>query len=114
VCAFHLAGSTLMRNSIARLKSFQKLSKSCVNALRRLAGTLKCVENQLASFPKPRLSPRFPQRSGYICIGLLPNAQAVVPAPDGGYPGGNTANGPFALSANTTGFVNTATGSGAL
>jgi hypothetical protein len=24
------------------------------------------------------------------CIGLLPGAQAVVPAPDGGYPGGNT------------------------
>jgi hypothetical protein len=30
---------------------------------------------------------------GIVCIGLLPKAQAVVPAPDGGYPGANTAEG---------------------
>ena len=34
---------------------------------------------------------------GIACIGLFPNAQAVVPAPDGGYPGGNTAEGQAAL-----------------
>jgi hypothetical protein len=28
---------------------------------------------------------------GIVCIGLMPTAQAVIPAPDGGYPGGNTA-----------------------
>jgi hypothetical protein len=28
---------------------------------------------------------------GIVCIGLLPGAQAILPAPDGGYPGGNTA-----------------------
>src|SRR4029453_3721161 len=31
------------------------------------------------------------------CFGLLPRAQAVVPAPDGGFPGGNTAEGQAAL-----------------
>jgi hypothetical protein len=46
------------------------------------------------------------------CITLLPKAQAVVPAPDGGYPGGNTAEGQSALlNLNTsTGFYNTAVG----
>jgi hypothetical protein len=64
-------------------------------------------------------------------IGLVPKAQAVSPAPDGGYPGGNTAEGQKALSslttggfnaaigyfslfANTTGSFNTAVGAGAL
>ena len=26
-----------------------------------------------------------------VCFGLLPTTQAVIPPPDGGYPGGNTA-----------------------
>ena len=34
---------------------------------------------------------------GIACIGLLPGAQAVSPPPDGGYPGGNTAEGQNAL-----------------
>ena len=44
---------------------------------------------------------------GIVFIGFLPTAQAVVPAPDGGYPGGNTAS---ALSHLTTGTYNTALG----
>ena len=44
------------------------------------------------------------------CFGLLPNAQAVSPAPDGGYPGGNTAEGQSALLSLTTGGSNTAIG----
>src|SRR6266511_782757 len=66
-----------------------------------------------------------------LCLGLLPNAQAVNPPPDGGYPGFNTAEGQnalfslttgsantavgwFSLSSDTTGSFNTATGAGAL
>lgn len=41
---------------------------------------------------------------------LLPRVQAVVPAPDGGYPGGNTAEGQNALLSITTGGYNTAVG----
>ena len=36
------------------------------------------------------------------CFGLLPRARAVTPAPDGGYPNGNSAEGDSALSGLTT------------
>ena len=66
-----------------------------------------------------------------VCFALSPAAQAVTPAPDGFYPGSNTAEGEnalfslttgefntaigaFALYSNTTGFDNTAIGSRAL
>jgi trimeric autotransporter adhesin len=68
-----------------------------------------------------------------VCFALLPSVQAVVPPPDGGYPGANTAEGDNALlhvntaiginntavGANalrddTTGYYNVAVGSGAL
>jgi hypothetical protein len=79
---------------------------------------------------------RSPLRHGFLlialaCFALLPTAQAVTPAPDGGYPGfntaegtnallhltsgtGNTANGNNALRSNTTGSFNTANGASAL
>jgi Chaperone of endosialidase len=44
------------------------------------------------------------------CFALLPKAQAVLPPPDGGYPGGNTAEGQNALLSLTTGLHNTAVG----
>jgi hypothetical protein len=52
--------------------------------------------------------------SALACFALCPVAQAVVPAPDGGYPGGNTAEGTNALFSLTTGVYNTALGLTAL
>lgn len=49
----------------------------------------------------------------FLTLGFLaisPTAQAVSPAPDGGYPGGNTAEGQNALLSLTTGTYNTAVG----
>jgi len=50
------------------------------------------------------------------CIALSPTALAVTPAPDGGYPNGNTAEGDDALFSLDTsqGFSNTAIGFDAL
>jgi hypothetical protein len=45
-----------------------------------------------------------------VCFGLVQNTQAVVPVPDGGYPGGNTAEGQDALLSLTSGLYNTAAG----
>jgi hypothetical protein len=46
----------------------------------------------------------------FVCIGLLPKAEAVVPPPDGGYPNFTTAEGTKALQSLTTGSANTAVG----
>ena len=48
------------------------------------------------------------------CFGPLPQTQAVSPAPDGGYSGGNTAEGDNALFSLTSGLYNTAVGDQAL
>jgi len=45
-----------------------------------------------------------------IGIALSPKSQAVIPPPDGGYPGFNTAEGQNALFSLTTGSANTAVG----
>jgi hypothetical protein len=44
------------------------------------------------------------------CFVVLPNAPAVSPPPDGGYPGANTAEGQSALFSLTSGTFNTAVG----
>jgi trimeric autotransporter adhesin len=66
-----------------------------------------------------------------LCLGLFPQAQAVIPPPDGGYPNfttaegtnalknltagaGNTGIGWYSLFSDTTGSANTAVGTGAL
>ena len=58
---------------------------------------------------KPTILPLF--IAGVLaCFALLPAAQAVVPPPDGGYSGFNTAEGQNALFSLTTGSANTAVG----
>jgi hypothetical protein len=46
----------------------------------------------------------------FVCLGLFPNAQGVLPPPDGGYPNFTTAEGTNALKNLTTGAANTAVG----
>jgi hypothetical protein len=49
-----------------------------------------------------------------VCFALVQNTQAVSPAPDGGYPGNNTAEGTSALFSLISGVSNTALGYQAL
>jgi len=100
----------------------------------------KPIHHKTATLPLANSISRSPLRRGFLLLSLplvltwlalLPTAQAVTPAPDGGYPnnntaegtnalfhntagGNNTGNGFFALQANTSGNANTATGFEAL
>jgi hypothetical protein len=52
---------------------------------------------------------------GFLCISIIGStAVALVPSPDGGYPGGNAAEGENALLSLTTGDYDTAMGGEAL
>src|SRR5262249_9345810 len=53
---------------------------------------------------------RFIALFAFGCFAVSPMAQAVTPPPDGGYPGGNTAEGTSALLSLTSGTYNTAVG----
>jgi hypothetical protein len=47
----------------------------------------------------------------FVCLSAVgPKAKAISPPPDGGYPGGNTAEGQNALLSLTVGTYNTAVG----
>src|SRR5437762_4747150 len=46
----------------------------------------------------------------FACFAISPTTQAVSPPPDGGYAGGNTAEGQSALLSLSTGAYNTAVG----
>src|SRR5438046_10526835 len=77
------------------------------------------TDSNLASRPVPSSSWRLKTgcvllASALVCFALAPIARAVSPAPDGGYPGANTAEGDDALFSLTTGVGNTASGFDAL
>src|SRR5207247_3703230 len=59
----------------------------------------------------PSFRSRFPLIiPGLAGSALLPETRAVSPPPDGGYPGGNTAEGQNALLSLTSGLYNTGIG----
>src|SRR6266446_6110011 len=74
----------------------------------------RCLD-KLARFfrDSPNMKPSIPPiliTFSLVCFALVQNAQAVNPPPDGGYPGGNTAEGQNALLNLTSGIYNTALG----
>ncbi len=75
----------------------------------------------MTTLPLRKSIDRSPSRLGFFfiplvlgCFALLSTLQALTPAPDGGYPNGNTAEGEDALFSLTTGFDNAAIGYEAL
>ena len=90
----------------------QQRSKNTLTELNHIKRTMNI---QIGT---PSFLPRV-HRNGKYCVQVLlafgflalsQMAQAVVPSPDGGYPGGNTAEGQNALFSLTTGLWNTALG----
>jgi hypothetical protein len=83
----------------------------------------KPIHHKTATLPLPNSISRAPWRRGFLLIALalagfalspMTRAQLPPPAPDGGYPNQNTAEGDHALFSLTTGMDNTAIGSFAL
>ncbi len=75
---------------------------------------MESKKGTLGSTMKPLSKTPIPLFLIGLLLGLLPKAQAVDPAPDGGYPGGNTAEGFYALFSLDGGKHNTALGDSAL
>jgi Chaperone of endosialidase len=94
-----------------------------VNAVHQSNLNKKMKTKNMTTLPMVNSITRSPLRRGLLlitvalaCFGLspVPKAFAVTPAPDGGYPNGNTAEGQNALFSLTTGIKNTAVGFDAL
>jgi hypothetical protein len=89
----------------------QDKSFSVHSRQRHITLSLRCGEQKAQNPPHMKTSTLF-----VVLILLLAHfeplhtAQAVSPPPDGGYPGGNTAEGASALFSLTTGTYNTAIG----
>ena len=84
-------------------RSIPSLKLLCAAPAQRLQGQLKMYRSAVVAF-------------SFICFNLLCalRASGVTPAPDGGYPGGNTAEGTDALHSLSSGRYNTANGLNAL
>src|SRR5258705_4130983 len=73
------------------------------------------MKTLIRSINRPALRSGFFTMTIALCwFALVQNTQAVTPAPDGGYPGANTAEGTDALFSLTNGIANTAVGFNAL
>src|SRR5215471_10216516 len=82
------SSATRAFNSISLIYSVRKKERYCMNTTaptinRPINDLLRCA---LIFIPFV-----------LICVALLPGTQAVNPPPDGGYPGGNSAEGQNAL-----------------
>jgi trimeric autotransporter adhesin len=83
-------------------------SKGAKTKLTELNHMKRAIKIQTASFPSGRHCRQVLFTLGFLA--LLPVAQAVTPAPDGGYRGYNTAEGQNALFSLSTGVYNTSVG----
>jgi hypothetical protein len=81
-----------------------RLSALAANSLDKVARFFRNSPHMKTSIPPVLIT------IALVCFGLLPEAQAVVPPPDGGYPNFTTAEGTKALQSLTTGSANTAVG----
>src|SRR6267143_1674003 len=74
----------------------------------------RCLDKLARSFrDSPNMKTSIPPvliTFALVCFALVQNTQALNPPPDGGYPGGNTAEGQNALLNLTNGTYNTALG----
>jgi hypothetical protein len=124
-----MASSPLFRPAIAALTAPGERKnpsmKSLIQLTKRVSPALSLITSDYPAAPKPSEGGPLPRRSfseggsliavlllALVCFGLSPAPKAfgVSPAPDGAYPGANTAEGQSALQSLTSGIHDTALG----